>query len=140
MPIEIIYGGDCRYAKGHHDTEAFKDAVLAAGDIVMDEPRHCWARYGFGASDEPQQLGLWLYETKGRGRFPITITEWMIAVYREGDASTRLGGHNYEAAIAEIKRLVALDPEPDTPAGRRLEALSVSLEAYERIHYPIGQY
>jgi len=42
---------------------------------------------------------------------------------------------DYEAALAEIKRL--FDAAPDTPDGNRLEALVTLVEAYEAQHYPI---
>lgn len=40
---------------------------------------------------------------------------------------------------AEVERLVALDPMPDTLEGRRLLMLAESVEAYEKIHFPIGE-
>ena len=44
----------------------------------------------------------------------------------------------YEAAIADIERLLDRDPEAGTEAFDRLEFLSVLVEHYEEEHYPIG--
>lgn len=41
----------------------------------------------------------------------------------------------YAAALAAIERL--LDAEPGTPGVSELAALSVLIEQYEEIHYPI---
>lgn len=43
----------------------------------------------------------------------------------------------YEAAVAEIDRLLDLDPAPFTEDSDRLELLSVLVEAYESTHDPI---
>lgn len=42
---------------------------------------------------------------------------------------------DYEAAVAEIERL--MDAEPETPEGDRLDVLSTLVEAYEQHHHPI---
>ena len=42
---------------------------------------------------------------------------------------------DYEAALAEIERL--MDAEPGTAAGDRLEILTTLVEAYEAEHHPI---
>ena len=44
----------------------------------------------------------------------------------------------YEAAIADIERLLDDDPEAGTEAFDRLEFLSVLVEHYEAEHYPMG--
>lgn len=41
-----------------------------------------------------------------------------------------------DARLAEIDALMDADPEPDTPAGRRLAALAAAQEAYEDEAYP----
>lgn len=41
----------------------------------------------------------------------------------------------YQAALAEIDRL--FDVAPNTPEENRLELLTILVEAYESIHYPI---
>jgi HTH-type transcriptional regulator/antitoxin HigA len=43
----------------------------------------------------------------------------------------------YDGAVAEIDRLLDLDPQPSTPEYDRLELLSVLVEEYEARHYPI---
>jgi HTH-type transcriptional regulator/antitoxin HigA len=43
----------------------------------------------------------------------------------------------FEAAVAEIDRLLDLDPQPSTGEYDRLELLSVLVEDYEARHYPI---
>lgn len=45
----------------------------------------------------------------------------------------------YRAAIAEIDRLLDLNPRRGTPACDRLELLSVLVEAYEDEHDPIDE-
>jgi HTH-type transcriptional regulator/antitoxin HigA len=42
---------------------------------------------------------------------------------------------DYEAALAEIERL--MDAEPGTPAYDKLDVLSTLVEVYEEEHYPI---
>jgi hypothetical protein len=42
----------------------------------------------------------------------------------------------YQTAMAEIARLVALDPKADTPEADRLELLAGRAEAWERAQYP----
>ena len=44
---------------------------------------------------------------------------------------------DYDAAVAEIDRLLDLDPQPGAPEYDRLELLSVLLEDYEARHHPI---
>ena len=43
----------------------------------------------------------------------------------------------YNTAVAEIDRLLDLDPQPSTPEYDRLELLSVLVEDFEARHYPI---
>jgi HTH-type transcriptional regulator / antitoxin HigA len=43
----------------------------------------------------------------------------------------------YNAAVAEIDALADLDPAPESEADDRLLFLSVLIEAYEQLHYPI---
>ncbi len=43
----------------------------------------------------------------------------------------------YEETLAEVERLVALDPTPGTPDAERLELLAHLVRAYESTHYPI---
>jgi antitoxin component HigA of HigAB toxin-antitoxin module len=49
----------------------------------------------------------------------------------------------YEAALAEVRRLmdIDIDPEldPSTPDGQKLDALAERIHAYEQIHYPMGE-
>jgi HTH-type transcriptional regulator/antitoxin HigA len=44
----------------------------------------------------------------------------------------------YEDTLAEVERLVALDPTPGTLDGERLELLAHLVQAYESAHYPIA--
>ena len=44
---------------------------------------------------------------------------------------------DHKAFLAEVERLVALDPAPDTPEGDRLELLATLVENYEKEHFPI---
>lgn len=44
----------------------------------------------------------------------------------------------YDAAIAEIEALLDIGAAPGTPEFERLEFLSVLAEAYETVHYPVG--
>jgi HTH-type transcriptional regulator/antitoxin HigA len=44
---------------------------------------------------------------------------------------------DYQAAVAEIDRLLDLDPQPPSPEFDRLELLSVLVEDYEARHHPI---
>ena len=44
----------------------------------------------------------------------------------------------YRAALEEIKRLLALDPDADTPEGNALELLALVVEQYESHHYELG--
>lgn len=43
----------------------------------------------------------------------------------------------YEAALAEVERLLGVDPDPGTEEGDRLDTLAILVEAYEREHYPM---
>lgn len=45
----------------------------------------------------------------------------------------------YEAAIAEIEGLLDQDVEPGSEGYDRLEFLSVLVEHYEEVHYPMGK-
>jgi HTH-type transcriptional regulator/antitoxin HigA len=42
---------------------------------------------------------------------------------------------DYEAALAEIERL--MEAEPNTPEGDKLDVLTTLVETYEEKHYPI---
>ncbi len=42
------------------------------------------------------------------------------------------------AALAEISKLMASDPELGTPDGDRLDVLATLVQAFEARHYPIG--
>lgn len=42
----------------------------------------------------------------------------------------------YQAYLAEVDRLVLLDPAPDTPDGERLELLALLVEQYEQRQFP----
>lgn len=44
---------------------------------------------------------------------------------------------DYDAAVAEIDRLLDLNAEPHSPEDDRLELLSVLVEDYEARHHPI---
>jgi HTH-type transcriptional regulator/antitoxin HigA len=43
----------------------------------------------------------------------------------------------YRNYLSEIKALVALDPEPSSPEGKRLELLAILVERYEKERYQI---
>ena len=45
----------------------------------------------------------------------------------------------YAAAVAEIERLLDIDPPPHSEAYERLEFLSVLVQAYEDTHFPLEQ-
>lgn len=45
---------------------------------------------------------------------------------------------DYEAVLAEVSALVAMDPELDTPDGDRLDVLATLIQAYETRHCPIN--
>ncbi|MBI3024263.1 MAG: hypothetical protein HYY66_01040 [Candidatus Tectomicrobia bacterium] len=45
----------------------------------------------------------------------------------------------HKAFLAEVERLVALDPAPHTPDAYRLELLATLVENYEKEHFPIGK-
>lgn len=42
---------------------------------------------------------------------------------------------NYKQTLAEVDRLIALDPEPGTPEANRLDLLSMLVENYEKKHF-----
>lgn len=44
---------------------------------------------------------------------------------------------NYKSALAEVSRLVDLNPNVGTPNGDLLEVLSILIEEYESRHFPI---
>lgn len=44
----------------------------------------------------------------------------------------------YKIAIAEVERLIALDPEPSTPDAERLDLLAMLIETYEKKRFPIA--
>jgi HTH-type transcriptional regulator/antitoxin HigA len=44
---------------------------------------------------------------------------------------------DYQAALKDISRLMALDPVLGTPEGDRLDVLATLLQAYEAKHYPM---
>lgn len=44
---------------------------------------------------------------------------------------------DYRQALAEVERLVAFDPEPDTPDGDALELISTLVADYETRHFPL---
>jgi len=46
---------------------------------------------------------------------------------------------DHEAALADVERLMALDPAPGTPEADRLELLGMLVSAYEDQHYPMGE-
>ena len=43
---------------------------------------------------------------------------------------------DYQAALKDISRLIALDPVLGTPEGDRLDALATLVQACEAKHYP----
>ena len=49
--------------------------------------------------------------------------------------SVELDEDSYEAVLAEVERLVSLDPASGSEDGDRLEQLSVLLEKYERENF-----
>jgi HTH-type transcriptional regulator/antitoxin HigA len=44
---------------------------------------------------------------------------------------------NYKSVLAEVSKLVDLDPKAGTPNGDRLEVLSILIEDYESKRFPI---
>lgn len=42
----------------------------------------------------------------------------------------------YKESLAEVERLIALDPEPGTHEAERLDVLAVLVETYEKQHFP----
>lgn len=44
---------------------------------------------------------------------------------------------DYKQALAEVSRLVDLEPEMASPDGDKLEVLATLVEAYEAAHYPM---
>ena len=45
----------------------------------------------------------------------------------------------YQRVLAEVERLAALDPEPDSREGSRLELLATLVEMYERVRYAFAR-
>lgn len=45
---------------------------------------------------------------------------------------------DYEAALAEVETMMG-HVKPDTPEGDKLDLLITLIEAYEEIHYPLGE-
>ncbi|MFM2049633.1 MAG: hypothetical protein RL682_124 [Pseudomonadota bacterium] len=45
---------------------------------------------------------------------------------------------DYKAALREISKLMALDPDIGTPSGDKLDVLATLVQAYEAAHYPIA--
>lgn len=45
----------------------------------------------------------------------------------------------YQRAFAEVSDLVDANPAAGTPEAKRLESLAVSVEAYEKVHFPIDE-
>ncbi len=41
----------------------------------------------------------------------------------------------YKKSLAEVERLIVLDPEQGTPEGDRLELLAMLVENYEKVHF-----
>lgn len=46
--------------------------------------------------------------------------------------------NEYKTVIAEVERLIALEPEPGTPDADRLDLLAMLVEAYEKKHFSIA--
>jgi len=46
---------------------------------------------------------------------------------------------HYRASLAEVERLAALDPNPESPDGARLELLAKLVEDYERERYKFAK-
>lgn len=44
------------------------------------------------------------------------------------------------AVLAEIRRLIGLDPAPTTPEGQRLESLAKLAQTYEAQRWPHGHH
>lgn len=45
----------------------------------------------------------------------------------------------YRCFLAEVERLVALDPDPDSSEGARLELLAMLVEMYERVRFAFAR-
>jgi HTH-type transcriptional regulator/antitoxin HigA len=43
---------------------------------------------------------------------------------------------DYRTALAEVERLIALDPDPETVDANRLSVLGILVQEYEREHFP----
>lgn len=137
--IEIVYAGDSYYARGHHEDGAFWDAMLKKGLIAMDTLWRGYWRWGFGDGEYGRAMVAYGYSDSGRGRFPVTVTEFVLKAYRQGDPLTHLADRNYRHAMKELSRLVVIDPKPNSPEGRRILALSDLIGQYESVHFPIGK-
>lgn len=44
----------------------------------------------------------------------------------------------YKAKLAAVSALIELDPDADSPEGKRLEVLGLLVQAYEAKQYPIA--
>lgn len=44
---------------------------------------------------------------------------------------------DYCAALREVSALIDLDPDRESPQGKRLEVIGALVQAYEAEHYPI---
>lgn len=62
--------------------------------------------------------------TRGKGEFKPRLLQ------NEGE---------YDTAVAEITRLLDQEPKPGTPNDRKLQFLTVLVEAYDREHHPLGE-
>lgn len=45
---------------------------------------------------------------------------------------------DYKKTLADVERLIALDPQRETPDGETLELLSLLVATYERENFPFG--
>jgi HTH-type transcriptional regulator/antitoxin HigA len=45
----------------------------------------------------------------------------------------------YQRVLAEVERLAARDPEPDSSEGSRLELLATLVEMYERVRFSFSR-
>ena len=45
---------------------------------------------------------------------------------------------DHRAALAELARLMDIDPEAGTPEADELELFALVIEAYEKVRFPIG--
>lgn len=74
---------------------------------------------------------------------PSYAAELLRSVLSDGSAAEllivlrQMSHAAYQAALREASPLIDLDPNPDTPAGKRLDALITEIEAHEALHFPI---